>query len=204
MLDRLISRRRLFFLVVVAGLHLLLMWLLLGSLHRSPADPQRKATYLVKIQLAPLQPVPQVRAVRRPISRPVAPPTNASTPPTADAEALVSTGAIVLDHTAAAAASAPLAPTGLDPHATDRALREAARNPTLAHRARERDGKTPATLDQRLEAGVKSAGRRDCLNASVNPGAQGDSTLKYSPIPVSGLLVAPFIVADSLLGKCGL
>ena len=59
------------------------------------------------------------------------------------------------------------------------------------------------TLDERLQAGIKRAGRRDCLNASVRPGAQGDSTVKYLPIPVTGVLAAPFVLADALTGKCG-
>ncbi|MCV2360334.1 hypothetical protein LNV08_15265 [Paucibacter sp. TC2R-5] len=110
----------------------------------------------------------------------------------------------MLADTAATAASAPPALAGLNPDATGRALREAAHNPSLAYRARVRDGKAAATIDQRLEAGVTTAGRRDCLNGKLNPGAQGDSTVKYSPIPVSGILLAPFIVADAALGKCGL
>lgn len=198
---QLISRRRLCFLVLVGGLHLWLVYLLLGALHRQPSDPARKAAYLVIVQLAPAQLVQQPRPARPSKAYPVAARAKASPPPTADTEALVSTEPVVLAASAAAAASEP---AGLNAEATGRALREAAHNPSLAYRARVRDGRAAATMGQRLEAGVTTAGRRDCLNGKLNPGARGDSTVKYSPIPVSGILLAPFVVADALLDKCGL
>jgi len=102
------------------------------------------------------------------------------------------------------AASAASAPRGLDPGVTARVIAEAVRQPSLAYQGRVRDGKAMPSLGQRLEAGNAKAGRRDCLNGNVNPKAMGDSTMKYSPIPVSGLLVLPFLAADALTGKCGL
>lgn len=202
MLDRRSSRRRFLFLALVAGLHLVLACLLLGALRQRPAEPMRQALHLVAVRLPIVQaPKPALRQRAAESPRAATPRTAAAASP-ATAEERVSTEVALMPDVAASAA--PGAPAGLDPHATARALRESALNPTLAYRARVRDGRAPATLDERLEAGVKKAGRRDCLNGNVNPGAQGDSTLKYSPIPLGGILVAPFLVADAVLGKCGL
>lgn len=92
----------------------------------------------------------------------------------------------------------------LDPGITARVIAEAVRQPSLAYQGRVRDGKALPSLGQRLEAGATKAGRRDCLNGTVNPGAEGDSTMKYLPIPVGGILALPFGVADALTGKCGM
>ena len=102
------------------------------------------------------------------------------------------------------AASAASSPGRLDPGITARVIAEATRQPSLAYQGRARDGKAMPSLGQRLEAGATKAGRRDCLNAKVNPGAEGDSTMKHLPIPVGGVLSLPFVVADALTGKCGL
>lgn len=184
--------------------HGLLAWLLPGAPWGERPAAAREAAHLVPVLLVhqprrPSAPPPRrATAARNILEAPKPLPTVAGLAITA------SPGVPAAEAASETAASASQVASGLDPGATARALRQAALAPSLAYQARVRDSHAPATLDERLQAGVKRAGRRDCLNTNVNPGAQGDSTLKYSPIPVTGLLVAPFLAADALTGKCGL
>ncbi len=198
-------RRRPALLALVVGVHLLAVLLLSSQQSWRRADPVTRSTQLIEVRLQPRQAVPAPAPAGRGPSRSSAPvAATAAAPRILDEDPAVP--AEPAQQRAEVPASGPnRSAAGFDHGSIGRAVGDAARNPSLAYQARVRDGKAAPTQEQRLQAGVTRAGRRDCLNANVNPGAQGDSTLRLlGPVQVGGIFVAPLIVADALLGKCGL
>ena len=92
----------------------------------------------------------------------------------------------------------------IDESSIRKAAREALSDRSFARQSREMLGQQSLTREQRFTRAVTAAGRRDCLNVSVQSGAHGSSTMDLLPIPVPGLFAAPFIAADAISGKCAM
>ena len=192
----------------VITLHAVLVWMLHGTFAgRAQGDAQPALIRRVTLRLIPLpppptptKPMPETTPARSSTSRPAAAHTRGPKLPAAgetspSAAPLARTAASVSAPEAALRAdppaSAPIVwPSLLETDASRRAIRASARTPGIAGQAVAAiEGPRPASAQERLATGVKSAGKGDCLKGEYAGSGMG-------------ILSVPLIVLAAARGAC--
>ena len=173
-------------LAVVAALHLWLLLLLQGALRSPPprTAPAPAPSVLVRMlppraaaptvsEVPPEPPRPPARRMARPVLRPAVP----AEAPAAPAAASASTPAVAA--TPPAPASAP--PGGLlDTEATRRAIREAARQPSIGEMGAAATGApAPLSAQDRMGQEIARGARGDCLKGEYAGAGMGLLSLPF-------------------------
>lgn len=170
-------------LIVVCGLHALLLWEAAMRTFQVDAElPSAPVMATRWIEAPRVQPPAMERA-------PAVVPRRASVPQGPRPAEPVNEAPVTA--VASPAAEVPIAPTSepaLRIDGIDRAVREAARLPGLAVQSDALLEARPASASQRLERGVASAGKADCL------GPERGMAL--------GLFALPMMAIDAVTGRC--
>lgn len=173
-------------LVLGAHLAVLMAWQMARTTRTTPMDaPARVGVRLIPLPAVPVSVAPAPSPIARArAAAPGAPPRRSTPPPLAEqppAPPPHTAIAVTASERAEPAASAPEAtPSLLDTEATRRAIRAAARTPSLGERlARSRAEPARLGAGERLAHGVREAGKGDCLKGEYAGAGMGLLSLPF-------------------------
>jgi len=179
-------------LIAVLGLHLMLWRILREPVPVAPPQTVRVTVLRLSTPDAPSEHVAQARrtiVAPLPRERRTPAPTTASTPPAAVARSTDETLPIEITAAPSQAPASGAWPSLLDTPATRRAIREAARQPSLADRSAALTGEAQRS-EQRLGNAIAGSAHGDCLKGEYAGGGMG-------------LLSLPFWALGKLREQCG-